>query len=121
MIDGSDTHPGFDNKLRIYHTITSTLVEKETVPYAVPVTCTMVKVGDKVLLGSGEIKPGIRTPHILEGSILPKEKGLGFFNIIVIALYFIVLTFIGFYFSKNRRMKTTISRVAVDYLGGPLG
>ena len=45
----------------------------------------MVKVGDKVLLGSGEIKPGIRTPHILEGSILPKEKGLGFFNIIVIA------------------------------------
>lgn len=103
MIDGSDTHPGFDNKLRIYHTITSTLVEKETVPYAVPVTCTMVKVGDKVLLGSGEIKPGIRTPHILEGSILPKEKGLGFFNIIVIALYFIVLTFIGFYFSKKQK------------------
>lgn len=29
MIDGSDTHPGFDNKLRIYHTITSTLVEKK--------------------------------------------------------------------------------------------
>lgn len=103
MIDGSDVHPGFDNKLRIYHTITSTLIEKETVPYAVPVTCTMVKEGDRLLLGSGEIKPGIRTPNILEGRILAKEKELGLTNVTVIALYFAILAFMGFYFSKKQK------------------
>lgn len=102
MIDGSNEHPGFDNKLRIYHTITSTLIE-QTVPYTVPVTCTVVKDGNILLMGSGEIKPGIRTPHILKGTIISHEKGLGWINIAVIALYFFVLAFMGFYFSRKQK------------------
>lgn len=103
MIAGSDFHPGFDNKLRVYHTITNTFIEKETVPFSVPVTSPIIKHDNSILLGSGEIKPGIRTPYILEGKIIHKDKGLGLLNIMVIVLYFLSLSFIGFYFSKKQK------------------
>lgn len=103
MLPGSDNHPGFDNTLRVYHTVTNTLVEKEVVPFTIPVTSALAKQGNTFLLGSGEVKPGIRTPNILQGSILSEERGLGVANIVVIFLYFIVLSFIGFYFSRKQK------------------
>lgn len=103
LLPGSDQHPGFDHTVRLYHTITNTLIEKEKLPYPIPVTTTVAQKGNIFYLTSGEIKPGIRTPHILKGEILPFEKKLGLVNIFVIILYFAVLAWIGYYFSKKQK------------------
>ena len=103
MIPGSDNHPGFDNTLRLYHTITKTLIEKETIPYPVSVTTNTIKKGNTFYIASGEIKPGIRTAHILKGDFAQAKKGLGLINILVIILYFASLAWIGYYFSKRQK------------------
>lgn len=103
LIPGSDEHPGFDNTVRLYHTITKSLINKEVAPFPIPVTTTIARKGNRFYFGSGEIKPGIRTPHLLRGEIIPFEKGLGLVNTIVIILYFASLAWIGYYFSKKQK------------------
>lgn len=103
LIPGSDNHPGFDNTIRLYHTITQNLIKKEVVPYPIPVTTNVAQNNNSFFIGSGEIKPGIRTPHILKGEIIPFEKRLGIINSIVIFLYFASLAWIGYYFSKKQK------------------
>lgn len=103
LIPGSDNHPGFDNTIRLYHTITQSLIKKEVVPYPIPVTTNVAQNNNSFFIGSGEIKPGIRTPHILKGEIIPFEKRLGIINSIVIFLYFASLAWIGYYFSKKQK------------------
>lgn len=103
LIPGSDSHPGFDNTVRLYHTVTNTLIEKEVVPYPIAVTTTIARKDNIFYITSGEIKPGIRTPHLLRGEIIPFEKGLGTVNTIVIILYFLALAWIGYYFSKKQK------------------
>lgn len=103
LVPGSDEHPGFDNTIRLYHTITNTLIEKEVIPFSIPVTTNIARKGNIFYITSGEIKPGIRTPFLLCGEIIPFKKGLGILNSIVIALYFASLAWIGFYFSKKQK------------------
>lgn len=103
LIAGSDTHPGFDPAVRLYHTITHTLTEKEKAPYPLAVTTTLARKNHTFYIASGEIKPGIRTSLLVKGEIIPFEKNLGTANALVIVLYFILLAGIGFYFSKKQK------------------
>ena len=103
LIPGSDEHPGFDNTVRLYHTITNTLLEKETLPYPIAVTTHIASKNKTFYITSGEVKPGIRTPHLLRGEIIPFDKGLGLLNTVVIILYFASLAWIGYYFSKKQK------------------
>ena len=103
LIPGSADHPGFDNRVRLYHTITNTLVEREISPYILPVTTSIAKKDNAFYITSGEVKPGIRTPEIVQGEIIPFEKKLGFLNIAVIGIYFALLAWIGYYFSKRQK------------------
>ena len=103
LIPGSADHPGFDNTVRLYHTITNTLVEREISPYILPVTTSIAKKDNAFYITSGEVKPGIRTPEIVQGEIIPFEKKLGFLNIAVIGIYFALLAWIGYYFSKRQK------------------
>lgn len=103
MIPGSFGHPGFDRTLRLYHTITNTLIEREAAPYPLCVTTNAVQKGNTFYITSGETHPGIRTPMILRGHIEEAKKGLGTANIIVIVLYFASLAWIGYFFSKRQK------------------
>lgn len=103
LLPGSYEHPGFDRNVRLYHTIAQTFIEKAPIPYLVPVTTNAIKKGNKIYLTSGEIKPGIRTPFITEGTIIQAPKKFGVLNTIVIILYFAVLAFMGYYFSKRQK------------------
>lgn len=103
LIPGSDNHPGFDHSIRLFHTITQSLIVKETIPYPIAVTTSIARKGNSFYISSGEIKPGIRTPNLLKGTIVPFKKGLGLVNIIVIVLYFVSLAWIGYYFSKRQK------------------
>ena len=103
LIPGSMEHPGFDNKVRLFHTITKTMIEKEEIPFPVGVTSQIIRKGNQIYLASGELKPGIRTPYILKGEIITYEKGIGALNMIVIIIYFLILAFMGYYFSKKQK------------------
>ncbi len=67
ILPGSDAHPGFSNTICAYEPIAgnTALIEQHT---AIPVTTNLVVSKDKVYITSGEVKPGIRTPHILEAT-----------------------------------------------------
>ena len=77
--------------------------KKEVAPYPISVTTNIAQKGNTFYIGSGEIKPGIRTSHILKGEIIPFEKKLGIVNTSVIFLYFASLAWIGYYFSKKAK------------------
>jgi len=103
ILPGSDKHPGFSHSVRLFHTITQSLIVKENIPYPIAVTTSIARKGNNFYISSGEIKPGVRTPNLLKGTIVPFKKGLGLVNIIVIILYFVALAWIGFYFSKRQK------------------
>lgn len=90
--------------LRLYHTVTGTLVEI-VVPSGieVPVTTNAVVSGNDVYLTSGEIRPGVRTPVVLHCKIHSSVRHINWLDISVIILYFAVLFLIGWHFSKKQK------------------
>lgn len=103
MLPASELHPGFDRSVRLFHTITQTLIVKDICPYSVSLTTNLVEHNGTAYLTSGEIYPGVRTPEIISFRVLPYEKGFGVINYLVIALYFLLLVWIGYYFSKRQK------------------
>ena len=99
-------HPGFSRKIRFYHTITNTLVAHSSSPYPIPVTTNIIKKDGQLIITSGELRPGIRTPVILAAEISSLTRSIGTLNLIVIFLYFGVLVLMGLYFSKRQKSST---------------
>lgn len=71
LIPGSLDHPGFSRKVRAYDPKTNRVDSVATSPYPIAVTTTAAINADSsaVFLCSGEVSPGIRTPHILRLSL----------------------------------------------------
>jgi cyclically-permuted mutarotase family protein len=67
-------HPGFSKEMLLYNTKTNTWITVGDIPFDTPVTTTAVKWGAAVIIPSGEIKAGVRSPNILSVKILPKAK-----------------------------------------------
>lgn len=63
------THPGFSRDVLIYNTVTGQWSGIGSIPYDVPATTTAIKWGNQVLIPTGEIRAGVRTPNILLGEI----------------------------------------------------
>jgi cyclically-permuted mutarotase family protein len=99
-------HPGFSREIRFYHTITNTLVTHSSSPFPIPVTTTLVRDEDRYYITSGELRPGIRTPKILTIDTVSQTRSIGTLNIVVIILYFALLVFMGWYFSKRQKSST---------------
>jgi len=66
-------HPGFDNNILMYDTDNDTWKITGSLPFPVPVTTSALSSGNAVIIPSGEIRAGVRTPLILEG-IFKKKK-----------------------------------------------
>jgi len=95
------SHPGFYNSLLVYNTITKTWHETANIPGYSPVNTTAVNWNSKIILPSGEIKPGIRTPRILSLEF-SEQKNFGYFNYSVLIIYFILIILMGFLFMKRK-------------------
>lgn len=65
-------HPGFSNEVWALDTATNAFRKAAESPYPIAVTTTLVSRDSVFYIASGEIRPGIRTPHILKGTILDK-------------------------------------------------
>lgn len=104
ILEQLNNHPGFSRNIWYYHTITNTLEQAGTVPFETPVTTNIVKHQDRFLITSGEIMPGVRTPVILSGEFRSNiDRNLGWVNISVISLYFLLLVGMGWFFSKRQK------------------
>jgi len=111
LLGGRCENGGEDNVVRLFHTLTGTIIEKQVEGATIPVTAPAVKKGTDFIIASGEISPGVRTPIILKGSIKNNIKRMGIWDIIVIILYFASLSWIGIHFSKRQKS-------ADDYMKG---
>lgn len=65
-------HPGFSKEVLQYDAMADAWQITGTIPFEVPVTTTAVNWGKGVLIPSGEIKAGIRTPQLLFGKFFHK-------------------------------------------------
>ncbi|TNF45135.1 MAG: sodium:solute symporter [Bacteroidetes bacterium] len=98
-----NNHPGFGNRVTGFNTITNETYNMGEISGTGQVTTTAVKWGDEVFVPSGEIRPGVRTPVTLKISIIKDSRHLTFLDIIVIALYFLILAWMGWFFSKRQK------------------
>lgn len=96
-------HPGFSNKIQVYNTITKAITDLGAFETRFPVTTNAVPYGDGVILTSGEIKPGVRTPDIIRVKPIPQAFQFGWLNSAVIFIYFLLLVVIGYIFSKKQK------------------
>ncbi|MBT3202130.1 MAG: sodium transporter, partial [Phycisphaerales bacterium] len=101
-------HPGFSRDILAYHTITDTwrtigkFAESDisAMTAGSHVTTTAVKWGEDIIIPSGEVRPGVRSPKIW--IISPrKSDSFGTLNYVVLGVYLAALVAMGFYFSKR--------------------
>ncbi len=98
-----NNHSGFGNQMTAFNTITNEIYSAGKLPKTGQVTTTTVKWGNEVFVPSGEIRPGVRTPGTLKITINKESRHLGFIDVVVIALYFLILSWMGWFFSKRQK------------------
>ncbi|MBS1563722.1 MAG: sodium/solute symporter, partial [Bacteroidetes bacterium] len=97
----SAAHPGFNKELLLYNTITDTWTSIGHFPYPPPATATAINWEGDIVIASGEIRAGIRTPQIIKGSIQKKA----FFSTLdygILVLYFLAMIWIGWRTSRHQ-------------------
>ena len=95
------THPGFSSNVLLYNTITDVWTVADSIPFAGQVTTTATRWGEDIIIPSGEIRAGVRTPHIIQGT--PSRKQ--FFSwpdIAVLIACFLLMTVARYFFTAHQ-------------------
>ena len=95
-----DNHPGFSKSIIAFHTVTKTYAEIGKIAGKSPVTCTAVKLGEQIIIPSGEIHPAVRTANTLVFK-MEKESSFGALNYTILGGYLSLIVLNGLYFSKK--------------------
>ncbi|MEG3660148.1 hypothetical protein V5097_22245, partial [Arenibacter palladensis] len=103
LTDLLNDHPGFGNKIYGFNTISHEFYEFDELSQTGQVTTTAVTWGRDIVVPTGEIRPGVRTPKILKIMINKDAKHLGIVDMLVIGLYFLTLAWMGYFFSKRQK------------------
>jgi len=103
LLDHLKNHPGFGNRLMAFNTLTRNVYETGKLPGTGQVTTRAVKADGSVFIPSGEIRPGVRTPAVLKIDIDHGSRHLTGLDVLVTALYFLILSWMGFFFSKRQK------------------
>lgn len=93
-------HEGFSKEVLAYHAITDTWVSLGEAQTGFPAVTTAVVTGDEIVIPSGEIRPGVRTPDVQVVTIYEKAQ-FGWGNYAVIIAYMLVMMGIGVYFVRK--------------------
>lgn len=67
-------HPGFNNDVLLYHLATGKTQTIGKIPYSIPVTTTAIWMDSSIVIPSGEVRAGVRTPQILLAEINPAQR-----------------------------------------------
>jgi N-acetylneuraminic acid mutarotase len=73
-INLQSSHPGFSREVLRYDLNNDTWMAAGTIPYETPVTTTAVETSKGIIIPSGEIRAGVRSPKILKLLIRRKKK-----------------------------------------------
>ena len=93
-------HEGFSKELLAYHAITNTWVSLGEARTGFPAVSTAVVAGGGIVIPSGEIRPGVRTPDVQVVTIRETAE-FGWGNYTVIIAYLLVMMGIGVYFVRK--------------------
>jgi len=93
-------HPGFNTDILLYNTITDNWFSAGELEAEAPAVTSAVMWQNKVIIPSGEIRPGIRTDQVITLDF-SRQEGFGILNYVVLVLYFIGMLYLGFYFMKR--------------------
>ena len=94
-------HPGFRREILAYHTLTDTWTHLGDIPQGSQVTTTAIRWQGDILIPTGEISPGIRTPDIWTLQ-LEQKAHFGWLNYLILGAYLLGLLVMGFFFSRNQ-------------------
>ncbi len=96
------THPGFSRDILVFNTVTEKWIKTAEFPFPCPVTTQAVKWDGTIVITSGEVRPGVRTPGIIK---IEKEKPAAFsgLNYTVMGIYLVSLIIMGIYFSRREK------------------
>jgi SSS family transporter len=103
-------HPGFPNSILAYNTVTDRWSEAGSLPTEgsfPPVTTPVVFWNGKVIIPTGEIKPGVRSPQVLIAEVGGSKLDFGVVNWVVVAVYLLGMVGIGYWFMKRESASTT--------------
>lgn len=95
-----DPRPEFPRRVMAYHTITDTWSEVAGMPTAV-VTTGAVHWQDRLVLPSGEVRPGVRTPAVQAAELSGGGSSFGLWNSLVLVAYLAGLVWIGVRFARR--------------------
>ncbi|MGV3600497.1 MAG: sodium:solute symporter family transporter [Dyadobacter fermentans] len=84
-------HAGFSRNIYLYNTITDAWTITGELPEAAQVTTTAVKAGDEVFIPSGEVRPGVRTPVVMRGSVR-SQSSFSWIDSAVLFICFLLMT-----------------------------
>jgi len=107
--DLRDAHTGFSSEILAYHTITDTWVTAGTLPKDAdaglwpPVTTTTTEWRGRIIVPSGESRPGIRTPQVLAADEVSRKSGFKPVDYIMLTVYLGALVWMGFYFARREK------------------
>lgn len=97
-----DAHPGFPKRSFAYHTITDTWIPAGETPLN-QVTAQAVQMGGRILVPSGEIRPRVRTPQVMQVTVPDTTPAFGTINYIVLFLYLASMVGVGVYFAAKNK------------------
>ncbi|HNX33336.1 MAG TPA: sodium/solute symporter [Kiritimatiellia bacterium] len=94
---------GWNRRVLAYHTVTDRWFELGEVPNPPTVAGAAIKLGDgRVVLASGEVRPGIRTPDCVAGTFV-QHRRFHPLNWAVMGGYFGGLAFMGWWFMRKKK------------------
>lgn len=97
-------HPGFRRDILAYHTVTDTWVVMDKMEGGdAAVTTVTARWNGRLIIPSGEIRPGVRTANVLSATPLEKKAGFAVVDIAILVVYFLVLIGIGVYYARRER------------------
>jgi SSS family transporter len=97
-----DQHPGFSREALAYHTVTNTWISLRELPLAA-VTTPTVTLGERIVVPSGEIRPGVRTTEVWAGAPTPRSAAFGTLNLAVLGAYPLVMLGIGVWTTRRTK------------------
>ncbi|HPD17779.1 MAG TPA: sodium/solute symporter [Planctomycetota bacterium] len=97
-----DSHPGFSRDVLGYHTITNTWAKLGEMPLG-QVTTVAVRWQGGIVIPSGEIRPGARTPKVFIARPVERETHFQALDYMVLAAYLLALVAIGFYIAPREK------------------
>ncbi|MDG1363780.1 MAG: sodium/solute symporter [Akkermansiaceae bacterium] len=103
-------HPGFPASILSYNTVTDQWAEAGSLPLKgtfAPVTTPVVFWDRKVIIPTGEIKPGVRSPQVLIAEMAEAKLSFGVGNWVVVAVYLLGMVAIGYWFMKREASSST--------------